>query len=174
MQASLLDVFVAFFRANILGYGGGPATIPLVEAEVVNNYQWLTEEQFANALAMGNTLPGPIATKIAAYVGYQVAGWPGAFVALLAAVGPTMLAMIGLATLLTRFRDNPVVAGMIKGVRPVVWTLFVVLVLDYLKFVGSTPTAVIAAAAFLLVYVLHIHPAIVVALGLIVGAVAFR
>ncbi len=174
MSSSLWDIFVAFFRANILGYGGGPAAIPLVEAEVVNNYQWMTGEEFANALAAGNTLPGPIATKMASYVGYQVGGWPGALVALLGAVGPTVFAMIGLAALLTKFKDNPMVSGMIKGVRPVVWVLFVTLALDYLKFVGSVPTAVIAVGAFVLVYILHVHPAIAVAAGLAIGAVAFR
>lgn len=61
-----LDIFIAFFRSGILGFGGGPSAIPLVHKEVVGTYQWMSDEEFADVLSIGNTLPGPIATK-----------WPG-------------------------------------------------------------------------------------------------
>lgn len=173
-DASLWEIFVAFFRANIVGYGGGPATIPLIEKEVVSNHGWMTGEQFANALAVGNTLPGPIATKMAGYVGYFVGGWAGAVTALVASVGPTVVAMIGLYGLLTQFRDHPWVSGMIQGVRPVIWTLFLLLAVDYVRFVASWPTALIAVLAFVMVYFLQLHPALAVVMGLGVGAAFFR
>lgn len=72
-----ISLFIGFFLANILGYGGGPASIPLMYEEIVNHYKWLTNAEFSNMLALGNALPGPIATKIAAYVGYDVYGWWG-------------------------------------------------------------------------------------------------
>ena len=52
--------------------------IPLIQEEVVNAQAWLTQDEFVDAFAFGNSLPGPIATKIAGYVGYQVAGVGGA------------------------------------------------------------------------------------------------
>lgn len=64
-------IFWAFFLPGILGYGGGPASIPLVEKEVVDRYGWVTENEFSEMLAMGNALPGPIATKMAGYIGFQ-------------------------------------------------------------------------------------------------------
>ncbi|MEC8936205.1 MAG: chromate transporter, partial [Pseudomonadota bacterium] len=48
-------LFWAFFRVGIFGFGGGPAMIPLVRAEVVTRHQWLTDEEFADVLAIGNT-----------------------------------------------------------------------------------------------------------------------
>ena len=170
----LLDLFVGFFRANIVGYGGGPATIPLIEAEAVNNYQWLTKEEFANALAVGNTLPGPIATKIAGYVGYHVAGWVGAAVALLATVAPTVVIMVALYSLLARFKGSPAVQGMIAGVRPIVWVLFVTLALDYVGFVKSAPMIGLAAVAFVMIYFLQWHPVVAVVLGLVMGGLFLR
>lgn len=51
-------LFMAFFIANLLGYGGGPASIPLMFEEVVNRYSWLSNDQFSNMLALANALPG--------------------------------------------------------------------------------------------------------------------
>ncbi|MBW7458094.1 chromate transporter, partial [Paenibacillus sepulcri] len=66
-----IHLFLGFLISNVLGYGGGPASIPLMYQEIVTHYGWLTDPQFSNMLALGNALPGPIATKIAAYVGYE-------------------------------------------------------------------------------------------------------
>jgi len=170
----LLELFIGFFRATILAYGGGPASIPLLEAEAVDHFRWLTREEFADALAAGNALPGPIVTKMAAYVGYHVAGWPGAVVAMLTSILPTALVMIALVGLLQRFWNSPILEGMLRGVRPVVWVLFISLAVDYVSFVQSVPALLIAAAAFVGLYVLQLHPAILVAGALAVGAVFLR
>ncbi len=172
--ADLINLFAAFFRASILSYGGGPSAIPLIEAEVVDRYHWLTAEEFAKALAIGNSLPGPIATKLGGFVGYQVAGWLGALVALVATVAPTVVLMIVLYGILSRMSASPVVQGMIAGVRPVVWVLFLTLALDYLSFVRSKPGAAIAAVAFITVYLLKWHPAAAVVIGLIAGGILLR
>jgi chromate transporter len=82
MLTDLWNLFVAFFRASYLGFGGGPAIIPLIQAEAVDNYHWMTNSQFTDSIAVANALPGPIATKIATFIGYQVASWPGVIVAI--------------------------------------------------------------------------------------------
>jgi chromate transporter len=71
----LWKLFVAFGTATMLGYGDGPSIIPLYQNQVVNRYGWMETSEFGSALAFGNALPGPIATKLAA-------GWLGAIVAL--------------------------------------------------------------------------------------------
>ena len=90
----LLYLFFAFFTANILGYGGGPSSIPLMYDEIVKHYQWLDNSEFSNMLALGNALPGPIATKIAAFVGYDEYGWLGVIIALLATIAPSAILLI--------------------------------------------------------------------------------
>ncbi|GAY77202.1 chromate transporter [Sporolactobacillus inulinus] len=85
------QLFLAFFIPGILGYGGGPASIPLIENEVVGHYHWMTVTEFSNVLAFGNTLPGPIATKMAGYIGYEVAGVLGSLVAEFATVAPSLV-----------------------------------------------------------------------------------
>ena len=78
------NLFVGFFRIGILGFGGGPTMIPLVHAECVKKYGWITDDEFSDVLAMGNALPGPIATKMASYIGYKVKGLIGASIAIMA------------------------------------------------------------------------------------------
>ncbi|SEN13148.1 chromate transporter [Lihuaxuella thermophila] len=114
------ELFWGFFVANVLGYGGGPSSIPLMQEEIVNHYHWLTNEEFADVLAVGNALPGPIATKIAAFVGYREAGWIGLILTTVATVVPSALALILLLRILNRFRESSVVKGMTLLVQPVI------------------------------------------------------
>lgn len=171
MATKLLDLFIAFARTGILGYGGGPSSIPLVQIEVVKNYQWLTLEEFSDILAIGNALPGPIATKMAGYVGYKVAGLPGAFMALLGTIGPSLLVMLLLYRAMLTFKDLPLVQGMIRGIRPVVIVLLALLIIDlWPSAMSSWKPAVIAVVAFALIKFLHIHPAFTVVGALLFGA----
>ena len=83
-----LEIFLAFLIPGILGYGGGPSSIPLVEREVVGTYEWMTTAEFAEVLALGNALPGPILTKMGAYIGYEAGGVFGSIVAISESVLP--------------------------------------------------------------------------------------
>src|SRR5690625_7942751 len=92
------QIFMANFMANLLGYGGGPASIPLLEYEVVDRYGWFTVSEFSEMVALGNGLPGPIATKMAGYIGYEMGGVLGALVGLFAIVVHSMILLIFLFT----------------------------------------------------------------------------
>ena len=96
------ELIFGMMRTGILGFGGGPSVIPLIRYEAVSRYQWLDDDEFGDTLAIANTLPGPIATKMAAYLGYQVKGWMGAFVSVMAHVLPTCLAMVFLVAFINR------------------------------------------------------------------------
>lgn len=128
-----LDIFIAFFRSGILGFGGGPAAIPLVHKEVVGNFKWMTDDEFADVLSIGNTLPGPIATKMAGYIGYRVGGWLGMLNALIATILPTVVALIIFLTVLRQYKDLDFIQGMTNGVVPVVGVMMAVLTWDFLK-----------------------------------------
>lgn len=167
----LWDLFVGFGRATLLGYGGGPSIIPLYEMEAVDTYRWVTKEEFANALAFGNTLPGPIATKLTAYIGYRVAGVPGALVALAAVVLPTAILMIALFAVLYKFREHTVVKGIVKAARPVVFVMLASLAADYAQYAFSGTWAAFALAALFFVAVRYfgVHPGLAVAAALVLG-----
>ncbi len=176
MLKTLLDLFVAFFRSSILSYGGGPASIPLIKAEVVENYRWMSNEQFADALALGNALPGPIAPKMAAYVGHYAAGVWGAVVAIVAAVVPTAIAIILLAKLFFMFKDSERLKGMLKIAKPLVVVMLLQASIDLMTKANypKVSSYIVSGVAFVLLIVLKINPSFVMLGGLVVGFVFYK
>jgi len=166
------QIFLAFFIPGILGYGGGPASIPLVEKEVVGRYAWMTSTEFSELLAIANTLPGPIATKMAGYIGYAQGGVLGSVVGIFAAVAPSLLLMIVLLGFLLKHKDSPKVKRLTIYIRPLIAALMVALTYGF--FVDSTgqigiwQTLFLVVASFLLLEKWKIHPAYV-----IIGAMAY-
>ncbi len=167
----LWHLFLAFFRVGIFGYGGGPGSIGLIKAEVVTNYQWLSDGQFAEALAFGNALPGPLATKLAAYVGYKVAGVIGALVSLLAIVVPTAVAIIALYKFFAAYSGSPRVKGALTAVKPLVVVLMLQVVLGLGKSAFPNWIAVGVAVVTGIALNFDVHPAILVAAALAFGAI---
>lgn len=166
-------IFIAFFRSGILGFGGGPSTIPLVHKEVVGTFGMMSDEEFSDVLSIGNTLPGPIATKMAGYIGYRVGGWIGLINALIATVLPTVLLMIILLASLNEFKDFDFVKGMTNGVVPIVAVMLGVLTWDFLvkskKSLGWKVGLIILIASFICMVLLDIHPGIVIAVLLLLA-----
>lgn len=175
MLLDLWYLFLAFFIPGIVGYGGGPAIIPLIEIEVVQRYEFMTRQEFGEVLAMGNALPGPIATKMAGYIGFEVAGVAGSLVALAATVVPTLVAMIVLLNLLNKFKDSPKVKRMTALIRPTIAILLAVLAYQFFETsyfdAGIWHTSILVVLSFVLLEKLNVHPAFVIAGSLVYGAV---
>ena len=161
-----IQLFWAFFKVGILGYGGGPSSIPLVHQEAVSNYKWLNSDEFGDILAIGNTLPGPIATKIAGYIGYRVAGWPGVLNAVLATILPSIVVMIFLLFSLTSFQDQGWVAGMTNAIVPVVGVMLGILTWEFFmksrQNLGWLMSIVLTAGSLFLIEALGLHPAFLI------------
>ncbi|TFB24473.1 chromate transporter [Filobacillus milosensis] len=160
------NIFIGFFRSGMLGFGGGPSTIPLVHKEVVETYGWMSEDEFGDVLAIGNTLPGPIMTKMAGYIGYRVGGLVGMATALAAAVLPTVLIMITLIGVLVAYRDTAVVQGMTQAIAPVVGVMLFVLAYSFIKKskadLGWLWAGVLAVVSLVTYVWLNWHPAILI------------
>ncbi|KIL49951.1 chromate transporter [Jeotgalibacillus soli] len=169
-------LFLAFFRVGIFGFGGGPSSIPLVHKEVVEHYKWMDKDEFSDVLALGNAMPGPIATKMAGYIGYRVGGVFGMINAVVATTVPTVVAMILLLTVLNTYKDRPWVNGMSQAVVPVVGVMLAVLAWDFVKksksSFGWVLTVVMIAASLFLLEWLNVHPAILI-LSLLLYALIF-
>ncbi|NOU99583.1 chromate transporter [Paenibacillus planticolens] len=168
-------LFVSFFLSNVFGYGGGPSSIPLMYQDIVTNHNWMTSSEFSNMLALGNALPGPIATKIAAYVGYEIAGWVGVLITVAATVVPSIIALIILLNILQKYKQSPVIKGMTLLVQPVIAIMMVLVTwsslvestneIGYLQFFG------IATVAFYLIQMKKVHPAFVIVVGFVYGGI---
>jgi chromate transporter len=169
-----IKIFWAFLIPGILGYGGGPASIPLIENEVVDEYGWMSVNEFSEVLAIGNALPGPVATKMAGYIGYTQGGVFGAAVGVFATVAPSLMLMLGLLGLLMKYKESPRVKRLTVVVRPVIAVLLGVMTYDFFQSsyedIGAIQTMIIGGLAYLLMEKLKIHPAYVIVAALIYGA----
>lgn len=169
-----IQIFWAFFVPGILGYGGGPASIPLIENEVVGRLGWLSVNEFSEVLALGNSLPGPIATKLAGYIGYLEGGIIGAIVAVIATVAPSLFLMIGLLGLLMKYKESPRVQRLTMVIRPVIAVLLGGMAYDFFfssyEGVGILQTVFIGGSSYFLMEKLNIHPVFCIAGALLYGA----
>ncbi|MFS8640096.1 MAG: chromate transporter [Symbiobacteriaceae bacterium] len=167
----LWELTLAFGQSGLLGFGGGPGVVPFIKQQVVDRYHWMDEAGFAETLALGNALPGPIATKLAASIGFKVAGVAGLLAATIAAVAPTAVAMIALFGLFQAYQHSPAVAGALKAVKPVAVALMLQVTWDLgtQSFPGPS-TWLIGIASTVLLFA-GVNPALVVAGALLVGAV---
>ena len=129
MQWKLLwQIFWLFTKVAMFSWGGGPASLGLMQREVVA-VGWLTPSEFADDIALSNALPGPTAPQASAYVGYKLAGWPGALTAVAGTVIPATLLMLILIIGFFSIKDNLYMKAAIQGVRPFVvgllaWTAY--------------------------------------------------
>lgn len=167
-------LFVAFLIPGVVGYGGGPASIPLIEHEVVNRFDWMSTQQFGEVLALGNALPGPIATKMAGFIGFEVAGIPGALVAIFATVAPSLAAMLLLMKFLLKYKNHPRVQQMTALIRAPIAVLLGVLAFQFFSMSwsdsGAIQTVVLVGASLLLLEKFKVHPVIVIIGALVYGA----
>ena len=92
----LAEIFWVFFKIGLFTIGGGYAMLPIIQKEVVETKGWMTDEEFLDAISLTNSLPGPLATNSATFVGYRVARAPGSLAAVL---GPVLLLMLVLILL---------------------------------------------------------------------------
>lgn len=135
----LWDLFVVFTRVALFSWGGGPASLALMQRETTSALwvppgqsdpiPWVTPEEFADAVAVGNALPGPIAPQVSAFIGYKLVGLPGAIAAVTGTVLPTTMLMLVMVIFFFGIKDSPTIQAMLKVVRPIVvgfllWTAY--------------------------------------------------
>lgn len=172
------EITAAMVRTGVLGYGGGPSIIPLIRYEAVTRYRWLEDAEFGEVLAFANALPGPIATKMAAYLGWRVARLPGAVWAVLAHILPSSVAMLVLFGVYAAVSKSPIAAGMVAAVSPVIAVMLGVMAYEFAakawKGLGRVWTVLFIAIAFVLLELLQWNAGLVVVLFLAYGAIHLR
>ena len=113
----LLELFLNFLKIGLFTFGGAYGAIPLIRETVLTN-AWLTEEQFSYFLAVSESTPGPIMVNMATYVGFETAGVPGAVVATLGLICPSIIIILLIARVLKQFRESKTVDAVFYGLRP--------------------------------------------------------
>ena len=182
----LLQLFILFTRVALFSWGGGPASLALMQREVISA-GWATAEEFADAVAVSNALPGPIAPQVSAYVGYKMAGIPGAISATAGSVIPTTILMLVMIAVFFGVKNSPAVMAMLRAVRPVVVGLLIFVAFDMFRTVWGAPKlgwgqalalgwdkAAIAIVTFGILLFTNISPAWLVLAAAVLGYLVYR
>ena len=113
----LLRLFWEFFKTGLFAVGGGMATVPFL-SDMAEQTGWFTQAMLADMIAVSESTPGPIGVNMATYVGYTVGGVPGAAVATLGLITPSVIVILIIAAFLKAFRQNRRVEHVFYGIRP--------------------------------------------------------
>lgn len=114
-----LQLFWEFFQIGLFAVGGGMATLPFLQA-LAERTGWFNEQLIIDMIAVSESTPGPIGINMATYVGYNIAGIPGAILATLGETLPSLIIVILVSKSLAKFRSNPYVDAAFYGLRPAV------------------------------------------------------
>lgn len=146
VKAPAAKLFLFFFKAGLLVFGSGLVIAPFLKAYVVDEYHWLTDRQFLDAVAVGMITPGPVVIS-ATFVGYLLDGFLGGLAATAGIFAPSVLLTAVAAPLLRRYRKNPHVQGFVQGVvAAVVGALLGTTLLVAQSAIGDAFTALVALA----------------------------
>lgn len=112
-----LRLFWEFFKTGLFAVGGGMATLPFLYS-MSEKTGWFTAAQLADMIAVSESTPGPIGVNMATFAGFTTAGVPGALVATLGLVTPSVIIILIVASILQAFRSNKYVDAAFYGLRP--------------------------------------------------------
>ncbi|MDE7219663.1 MAG: chromate transporter [Oscillospiraceae bacterium] len=183
---TLLRLFFEFAKVGLFAVGGGLATIPFLQ-DIGARTSWFTDTDLTTMIAVSESTPGPMGVNMATYVGFETAGLPGAVLATLGLITPSIIVIIIIAGFLQKFRQSKTVDAVFSGLRPASTALIAsaglsVAVAVFLSIGGVEehtfsihwPAVVLAVAVFLCMQnkkLKKLHPIVFIALAAVAGAV---
>lgn len=126
----LIDIIFTFIKIQLLSFGGGHASIPVVQTEVVEIKHWMSMEEFSNLLAMDELTPGPLAINCATFVGKHLAGIPGSIAATIGCIIPSVVIALIFAKMYKKYFQNQTFINVILGFRCMVIALLATTVIS--------------------------------------------
>lgn len=169
---TLVKIAVFFTKAGAFVFGSGLAIVPFLHGGVVNEYHWLNEHEFIDAVAVAMITPGPVVITVG-FIGYLVAGFPGAAVAALATFLPCYLFTILPAPYFHKYGKHPSIKAFVDGITAaVVGALAGSVIIIGVRTIQDVPTAIIAiTSAVLLLKVKKVKEPVLILIAAIMGIV---
>lgn len=169
---NLTKIALFFAKAGAFVFGSGLAIVPFLHSGVVNDYHWLTEEQFVDAVAVAMITPGPVVITVG-FIGYLVAGFPGASVAALATFLPCYLFTVIPAPYFKKIAKNTSIKAFVDGITAaVIGALVGSVIVIATRSIYDIATAVIAIAAIVtLVYSKKVQEPYIILFAAVTGLI---
>lgn len=171
-KVSLFEIFKIFFLIGIQLLGGGYVILPLLKRYIVEERNWLSEEELVDFFALSQCIPGIIAGNISMFAGYKVRKSLGAIAAILGIITPSFFSIIILANILVNVLDNEIIQDAFWGIRIAVVILIIMTIRDmWTKSVNSKFTYLLFAFILLLLILLPISPTIIIILSALISLI---
>ena len=176
IPVSLGELTRLFGRIGLISFGGPAGQIALMHEEVVDRKQWVSEDEYLQALNLCHLLPGPEAQQLAAWIGWRLHGTLGGLIAGLLFVIPGALVMLGLSALYVVSMQVDWLQGLFFGIKAAVLAIVVQALLRIAGKALTTPAKrALAIAAFVALFALHIpFPLLILAAAAIGAVVALK
>jgi chromate transporter len=169
---SLKDIALFFTKAGAFVFGSGLAIVPFLHSGVVEQFHWLTENQFLDAVAVAMVTPGPVVITVG-FIGYLVAGFPGAVVAAAATFLPCYIFTVALAPSFKKIARNESIKAFVDGITAsVIGALVGAVIVIGLRSIIDIPTALIAVITVLaLIYLKKVQEPYIILIAAIAGII---
>ena len=168
----LLQIFITFFKVGLFTIGGGYAMLPIIQEAVCTEKGWLTDEEFLDSISLTNSLPGPLATNCATFIGYRLKRVPGSIAAILGTICPSIIIILLIAMVFNTAMDNAYVQAFFRGVGPAVFALIVSAVYKLATKANIMKKLVVAVASFALIAFAGVTPILIVIAAAVIALVA--
>ena len=167
---TLLELYAAFFRTGIFTFGGGLAMMPMLQKELIEKKGWLTEEDLIDYYAIGQSTPGIIAVNVATFVGFRQAGIPGAIIATLGIISPSIIIITILAGTINSISEYPRVQAALKGINVAVAALLTSVIIKFAKkTIKNVWNVLFMLVAFSLIFFLKVPSFIIILAAIAIG-----
>jgi chromate transporter len=153
-----------FLKLGAIGFGGPIATVGYMQRDLVEQRQWINRQDFLDGVALGQTMPGPLAAQVAMWVGYLRRGALGAAAVAAAFVAPSFAIVVAVGAAYSHYTGSHVVQALFYGIAPAVMAIITIAAIKLIKLTDGRDWRLwsISAAVFALTALTGSEPVLVI------------
>ena len=169
LKSRVVQLFLYFLRTGAVLFGSALVLFPLIRADIVDRFGWMTQQQLIDAIAVGQMTPGPV-TSAVTFIGYMVGGLPGACASTIGVFLPSFIIVAAMGPLMKRLANSHVAKAVLEGVNAGVVALIITIAVTMAKnAVVDVWTALLLAAGLAGLFLLKLTPYWLVLAGILIG-----
>lgn len=168
------ELLWVFIKLGFFSFGGGYVMIPLIQREIIEDRGWLELSEFLDIMAIAEMTPGPLAINFATFVGYKIDGISGSFLATLGVITPSVILILLISLMLSKYMNKEKVKVFFEGLRPAILGLILsAAVFIGLRAIVDIEGIIITSLTCVLMLIKNWHPLILILLSAIAGIILY-
>jgi chromate transporter len=173
IPVSLKRLFLVFLKIGAFAFGGVYSMLAFFERELVQRHKWLTEEEFSEAVAIGQLTPGAPIINTGIFIGFYLRRIKGALITIIGQVLPSLLIVIFIGYLYIRYRELEMAKAFLKGVGAAIVGLLLSVIFKLSKKIFKEPVSVITCLVVFLLSIFKFNPIALIVLSGLTGILIY-